>query len=259
MIGVFDSGLGGLSVWRELVKVIPDMPVVYFADGANCPIGSKPETEILKITVRAVEFLLAKGCQLIVLACNTATAVAIEDLRATYTNISFVGMEPAIKPAALQTKSGVIGVLATFGTFKGRLYQNTKKIHASNVEVVVRAGEGLVELVENSEIHTQKALELVGKYISPMLEKGADHIVLGCTHYPFLSPVINQLTNGNITLVDPAPAVCKQVVRLLKNIHTTAYSNDSAYSFYTTGDTNKVIEMLNDITVQKHFTVVQIS
>jgi glutamate racemase len=213
-IGILDSGIGGLSVWCELTRLRPHEGTVYYADTAYCPYGPKTQEEIIARAVHITGFLLKKQVKLIVLACNTATAAAIDYLRAHY-NVLFVGMEPAIKPAALFSKSGVVGVLATQGTFKGRLYHETAERFAANTAIIEQPGDGLVELIEAGKTDTPETEALLHKYISPMLEAGVDHIVLGCTHYPFLIPAIRKITGDKVELLNPAPAVARQVKNLL--------------------------------------------
>ncbi len=208
-IGIFDSGLGGLSVWLEVIKELPNTSIIYYADSGNCPYGNKSEAEITRLSKACTEFLLEQGCEMIIVACNTATAAAIEILRATY-DVPFVGMEPAIKPAALQTQTGNVGVLATKGTLEGRLFNQTKSRYAQDVQVHIQIGEGLVELVENLEMNTPKAKDLLKQYLQPMLANNVDKIVLGCTHYPFLTPMIQQLVPKQVTIINPAPAVARQ-------------------------------------------------
>ncbi|GAA4833530.1 glutamate racemase [Algivirga pacifica] len=235
MVGVFDSGLGGLSVWRVLAKEIQHESILYYADSAHCPYGGKTEEEVRALTSTAVDFLLEKGCRLIVIACNTATAAAIHYLREKYPHIPFVGMEPAVKPAAIATKTGTIGVLATRGTFQGGHFKKTKEQYAEGVTVITRAGDGLVELVEQQEIYTPKAHALIHSYIAPMLDARADHIVLGCTHYPFLIPVLESIVGPTVQLVDPAPSVAKRVITLYQQLPQYV-SPKLRREFYTTGD-----------------------
>ena len=181
MIGVFDSGLGGLSVWNEIINILPNEQIVYFADSGYCPYGNRTREDITQRVKLITDFLISKGVSLIVVACNTVTAASIDYLRENYT-IPFVGMEPAVKPAILNSKSGVVGVLATKGTLNGALYKRTLNKYKQGTIVLEQAGEGLVELVEAGETSSAKGRELLERYLLPMLEQGADHIVLGCTH-----------------------------------------------------------------------------
>ena len=215
-IGIFDSGSGGLSVYREIVKLLPYERYIYFADNAHCPYGEK-SAEYIQDRARAItDILLGKGADIIVVACNTATAAAIATLRAEYTQISFVGMEPAVKPAALGTKTGVIGVLATAGTLKGSKYLHTRGQYEDNVRIVEHVGEGFVELVENGILKGPVAEKTVRASLQPLLDAGADRIVLGCTHYPFLLPVIKAVAGPGVDIIDPASAVARQTVRMLE-------------------------------------------
>lgn len=215
-IGIFDSGSGGLSVYREIVKLLPEERYIYFADNAHCPYGEKT-AEYIRERGRAItEILLGMGADIIVVACNTATAAAISTLRAEYPGIPFIGMEPAVKPAALGTKSGVIGILATAGTLKGSKYLKTKGRFEDDVRIVEHVGEGFVELVENGILEGPVAYETVRASLQPLLDQGADRIVLGCTHYPFLRPVIEAIAGPDVQVIDPAPAVARQTVRILE-------------------------------------------
>ena len=236
MVGVFDSGAGGLSVWKELVRLMPDMEFAYFSDSGHCPYGPKPPSQIIERAKFITDFLLDKGASAIVVACNTATAAAISYLRENYT-VPFVGMEPAIKPAALHSKSGVVGVLATAGTLKGELYLRTSNTFAGNVKIVERVGEGLVEAVERGDFGSEEVISLLHKFIDPMLEAGADHIVLGCTHYPFLTEAIASITAGRAEIVNPAPAVARQVMKVIGYQPSNSIGNTR---FYTTGDIEKL-------------------
>ncbi len=254
MIGVFDSGVGGLSVWRELFKEFPGERYMYISDAGYCPYGPKSKEEIIARAKVITEYLLAAGAEIIVVACNTATAAAIEYLRGNY-DIPFVGMEPAVKPAAINTKTGAIGVLATKGTFKGELYLRTLHKFASNAKVLEQVGEGLVEIVENGETGTGKARELIGKYVVPMIEQNVDHIVLGCTHYPFLEDVIKGFTGESVTIVNPAPAIARRAGEVLSQRREAVAARGRAAgvensaepdtnTFITTGDN---IDVMVDI------------
>jgi glutamate racemase len=245
-IGVFDSGSGGLSVLSELIKTLPDESFIYFADSANCPYGSKPHNEIIKLSECITNFLLQKKCKLIVVACNTATAAAIDYLRKSYT-IPFIGMEPAIKPASLNTKTKSIGVLATAGTFKGRLYIETSKKYASDVNVCFQIGEGLVELVESGKENSEESEILLRKYIEPMLDCNIDHLVLGCTHYPFLKPMLEKILPQGIEIIDPAPAVAKQTEKvLIQNNILLNENNSQSIEIYSSGNTDILKKITNN-------------
>ena len=214
-IGIFDSGSGGLSVYREIVKLLPQERYVYFSDNAHCPYGEKTAAYIQERGRIITEILLGLGADIIVVACNTATAAAIATLREEYPAIPFIGMEPAVKPAALGTETGVIGVLATAGTLKGSKYLNTRGRFEDDVRIVEHVGEGFVELVENGILDGPEAYETVRASLQPLLDAGADRIVLGCTHYPFLRPVIEAIAGPDVQVIDPAPAVARQTVRVL--------------------------------------------
>jgi glutamate racemase len=249
-IGVFDSGIGGLSVWKEMVKVLPHESIVYLADNAHCPYGPRPEAEIIALCEKNVDFLLAHHCKLIVVACNTATAAAIEALRSHY-GLPFVGMEPAIKPAALHSKTGKVGVLATQGTLNGKLFKSTSGKYATHVEMHVQIGHGLVELVEAGKAETPEAEHLLRKYVEPMLEKGVDQIVLGCTHYPFLLSTLQKIAGKAVNIVDPAGAVALQAQRLVSEKRLQAPSRQTpSYHFFATGDITVLENMAAQIMKQ---------
>lgn len=214
-VGFFDSGIGGISVLREFRKLRPNAEVYYIADWQYCPYGKKSDTVILERAHVLTENLLKQGCKLIVVACNTATAVAIDSLRATYPTVPFVGMEPAIKPAALHSKTGVVAILATPNTFNGRLYKETSARFAGDVRIITATGEGFVELVENGEFVSEHAKAIVSRILLPLVREGVDHIVLGCTHYPFLKGVMQKLVGPDVEIVDPSIAVALRAVALL--------------------------------------------
>ena len=216
-IGIFDSGSGGLSVYRELVKLLPREQYFYYADNAHCPYGEKSPLYIRRRARFITERFLDWNAHIIVVACNTATAAAIATLRREYPDIPFVGMEPAVKPAALGTETGVIGVLATAGTLKGSKYLNTRGQYEGNVRIVEHVGSGFVELVERGILDGPEAEATVEASLRPLLDAGADRIVLGCTHYPFLRPVIERLSGPGVQVIDPAPAVARQTLRILQD------------------------------------------
>ena len=241
---MFDSGLGGLSVWRELVKQIPQRSLYYVSDSAFCPYGPRPAAEVIARGQLISQFLIDKGCGIIVLACNTATAAAISSLRQSF-SLPFVGMEPAVKPAALHSRTGVVGVLATEGTFKGSLYKETSQRFASHVQVIETVGTGLVELIEQGRLDDPETNALLKRYIDPMLEAGADHLVLGCTHYPFLIPAIEKITRGRLQIIDPAPAVALHTAQLAASLPPA--SEPVAYHFYATGSIEALRQRAEDL------------
>ena len=215
MIGIFDSGVGGLSVFREIRKVLPEQSYIYYSDNAHCPYGEKSREYIIDRAREITRFMLEKGCEIIVVACNTATAAAISTLREEFP-IKFIGMEPAIKPAAQLTKTGIVGVLATAGTLKADKYKDTRGKYADDATVVEHIGQGFVELVESGQTTGPKAEAVVIESIEPLLDAGADTIVLGCTHYPFLSETISKVAaslapDRTVHIVDPAPAVARHL------------------------------------------------
>ena len=235
-IGIFDSGSGGLSVYRELVKLLPRERFVYFSDNAHCPYGEKTALYIRRRARFITEFLLDKGADIIVVACNTATAAAIGTLREEFPDVPFVGMEPAVKPAALGTRSGVIGVLATAGTLKGSKYLNTRGLYADDVQVVEHVGQGFVELVEAGILDGPQAESTVRASLKPLLDAGADIVVLGCTHYPFLQPVIERIAGPGVQVIDPAPAVARQTLRLLQEHGIPIGSGPFSVELHSSGD-----------------------
>ncbi len=214
MIGLFDSGSGGLSVLREIVRLLPDEKYVYYSDNAHCPYGEKSPEYIRERCREIVRLLLDKGADIIVVACNTATAAAIQVLREEFP-VRFIGMEPAVKPAALGTRTGVVGVLATAGTLKGSKYLTTKGNFEDGCTIVEHVGQGFVELVENGNLEGEAAEEVVRTSLQPLLDAGADTIVLGCTHYPFLLPVLRKLAGPGVRFIDPAPAVARHLIYVM--------------------------------------------
>lgn len=246
IIGVFDSGLGGLSIQRELIRQLPGESFNYYADSGFCPYGSKPVQEVIDRSVLITEKLISEGADIVVVACNSATAAAIEHLRANY-DIPFVGIEPAIKQAAIHTQSGKVGVLATENTFNGKLFKETSAKYAADKNVFIQVGHGLVEIVENGAMREPESVNLIRSYIEPMVKEGVDQIVLGCTHYPFLIDVIKEMVPENLVIHDPAPAVARQTVRLLSEIPGRIIDQSPKYNYFTSGSKDKLEKMLKDI------------
>lgn len=215
VIGIMDSGCGGLSVFREIRKALPDERFIYYADNAFCPYGEKEPEFIIDRCRTITDFFIGKGAEIVVIACNTATAAAIATLRAEY-GIPFIGMEPAVKPAALGTKTGVIGVLATAGTLKASKYLNNRGRFEDNVRIEEQVGRGFVELVESGDLDSPHAEQTVRASLQPLLDAGADTIVLGCTHYPFLLPLMQRIAGEGTRFIDPAPAVTRQLLNVMK-------------------------------------------
>jgi glutamate racemase len=214
-IGVFDSGVGGISVLREIRRLLPHEHLIYYADSGHCPYGGKPQDEIRARAGAITELLLARGAKLVVVACNTATIAAVEWLRATYP-VPFVGMEPAVKPAAAQSRSGVVGVLATGAALAGEKFHKLVEAHARGVRVITQPCPGLVEQVEQGDLDGPRTRELVQRYTAPLLAQGADTLVLGCTHYPFLRPLIADVVGPDVALIDTGGAVARQARRVLE-------------------------------------------
>ncbi len=215
-IGIYDSGMGGITLWRTLRRSMPSESLLYLGDGANCPYGSKSRSEIIEIATLAVDMLFERGCKLVVIACNTATAAAVSTLRSRYPDKHIVGMEPAIKPACLLTQTKIVGVLATESSLSSELFNSTMAKYGAGIEVITRVGEGFVELVESGEECSDRAYQVAEPILEDMIAKGVDKIVLGCTHYPFLLDTFERIIAGrNIEIIDPSPAIAARVEYLL--------------------------------------------
>jgi len=214
-VGFFDSGVGGLCIRDAFARECPFEDTVYIADSANCPYGNRPKDEIVRLSEENVGRLLERGCKMVVVACNTATAAAIDILRAAHAGVPFVGVEPAVKPAALGSVSGVVGVLATVGTFGGRHYNETKAKYAEGVRVIPAVADEFVDLVERGETTGEIAERTVRARLEPLLAAGADRIVLGCTHFPHLKETMRKVVAGRAEIVDPSDAVARQAKRVL--------------------------------------------
>ncbi|MCC7301520.1 MAG: glutamate racemase [Bacteroidia bacterium] len=245
-IGIFDSGIGGLTVLSEIRKLMPHEELIYFADSANLPYGEKPMEKILELSKNIVELLRSKGCKLIVIACNTASAAALKPLRELYPDFPFVGMEPAVKPAAEQTKTKTVGVLATPATFQGELYASVVERFAQDVEVIRQPCPGLVQQIEAGKLHTHDTEGMLRGWIEPMLEKNIDTLVLGCTHYPFVKELIKKIAGEKVRIIDPAPAVAKQVQRILEQKDLLVSGTKAAdITYFTSGSVEQMKSALS--------------
>lgn len=237
-IGVYDSGFGGLSVWRELYRALPEESIIYLGDGKNCPYGQKPAEEIRHLATKSVQELLSRGCKMIVVACNTATAAAIEHLRAMFPDLPFVGLEPAVKPACKSTRSGVVGVIATERSLKSEKFLATLAKYGEGVEVIKAVGKGFVEAVEANAENCASTEQVVRAVVEPIIDRGADVLVLGCTHYPFLKDVIAKVVGErNVEIIDSGEAVEKRVESLLDEYNLRAEAGHKAeYEFISFAD-----------------------
>jgi len=236
IIGVFDSGVGGLSVLRAIREQLPAQPVIYFADQAHVPYGPRSLEEVRAFSAEISRFLLNLGAQVIVVACNAASAAALHSLRERFPNVPFIGMEPAVKPAAEGTKSGRVGVLATPATFQGELYASVVERFANDVSIFQNTCPGLVAEIEVGRMDGRKARRILTDALRPMLAEGIDTIVLGCTHYPFVIPLIEEIAGPQVRVIDPAPAIARQLGRVLSNRGLLAEGPASPTRFITSGD-----------------------
>jgi glutamate racemase len=215
-IGIFDSGVGGTSIFKEIHALLPYENCIYLADSKNAPYGNKPQEEILQLSIKNTDFLISQGCKIIVVACNTATTNAISYLRANY-SIPFIGIEPAIKPAALSTQTKAVGILATKGTLSSQLFHKTADLYAKGIKVIEQIGEGIVPLIETGQLESDEMKALLQTYLEPMLAKDIDYLVLGCTHYPYLIPILSEMIPKHIKIIDSGLAVARQTQAVLKS------------------------------------------
>ena len=237
-IGVYDSGLGGLSVWRELCRLLPEESLIYLGDGKNCPYGGRPREDIERFAEEAVSYLVERGVKMVVVGCNTATTAAIDHLRAKWSNLPIVGLEPAVKPACLNSVTRRIAVLATKHSLQSDMFLRTAARYADDVEVLKVVGEEFVEIVEAGEEHSERADVAVRRVVEPMLDRGIDYIVLGCTHYPFLRSNIERVIgHRDIKVIDSGEAVARRVEWLLERYDIRAERGHKAtYDFATFAD-----------------------
>lgn len=245
-IGIFDSGIGGITIYEEIHNLLPNENIVYLADSKNAPYGEKSQQEIIEFSVKNTEFLLKKKCKLIVVACNTASTNAVKYLRDNY-KVPFIRVQPAIKPAALNSKTKTVGILATNGTLKSDLLYETSQKFAQGIRVIEQVGEGLVTLIESGKIYSSEMTSLLKKYLHPMLEENIDYLVLGCTHYPFLTPQIQKIVGEQVTILDSGEAIARQTKVILEqeNLINSA-NNEIDRKFYT----NKNMDVLQNILIK---------
>lgn len=236
-IGIFDSGVGGISVLRAIREQMPNESVIYLGDQGHIPYGPRPMEQIRSFSEAITNFLLEQNVKIIVVACNTASAAALKYLRKKFPDVQFVGMEPAVKPAAEHTQTGKVGVLATPTTFQGALYASVVERFANGVELFQNTCNGLVQQIEQGNLNGEETQRILEDAILPMLEKNIDTVVLGCTHYPFVIPLIRQIVGDKVRVIDPAPAVARQVKRLLEAGGMRSESKSTAdVKLYTSGD-----------------------
>lgn len=251
-IGIFDSGIGGTSIWKAINTLLPGESTLYLADSKHAPYGTKSKDEIIAFSIKNTELLIAKGCKLVVVACNTATTNAIDYLREHY-SIPFIGIEPAIKPAAIQTRTKAIGILATKGTLSSRLFHKTSDIYAEGITVIEQVGDGLVPLIEKGNIRGKAMKALLKTYLLPMMARNIDHLVLGCTHYPYLIPEIRKLLPPSVKIIDSGAAVARQTKAVLeKNKLLNALESDGTHHFYSNLDEKVLAGFLSEIGVEVH-------
>jgi glutamate racemase len=243
-IGVFDSGVGGISVLNDLRRLLPNEDYIYYSDAGYCPYGGRPQHEIEARAVAITELLLDRGAKIIVVACNTATIAAVEYLRATYA-VPFIGMEPAIKPAIEQTRSGVVGVMATGAALAGERFHRLLAQQRADVRIITQPCPGLVEQVEAGDLEGPRTRALVEQYTRPLIEAGVDTIVLGCTHYPFLRPLIARAVGPAVALLDTGAAVARQTRRVLEREGLLAERAErGAVEWHTSGDPDQLAALI---------------
>lgn len=243
-IGIFDSGIGGTSIWAAIHQLLPNEKTIYLADSKNAPYGQKSKDEIIALSIKNTEFLLQMDCKLIVVACNTATTNAIQELRAKYT-VPFIGIEPAIKPAAKHSKTQTIGILATQGTLNSALFNKTTEMY-HDTKIIEQVGHGLVQLIENGNINSPEMTQLLRSYLNTMIEENIDYLVLGCSHYPYLIPQIKKILPTHIQIIDSGEAVAKQVKNILKEKVGFSSNEKNEPVFYTNSNPKVLSEILEN-------------
>lgn len=245
-IGIFDSGIGGLSVLKQIRILLPGEDILYFADQVHVPYGSRSLDEVRQLSEEITRFLANHGAKLIVLACNTASAASLHYLRAVFPELPFIGMEPAVKPAAERTRSGIVGVLATPATFQGELFSSVVDRYAEGIQVLQSTFPGLVEHIESGDLDSVDVKQLLEAGIEPLLELGADTLVLGCTHYPFVLPTIQSISGVEVEVIDPSPAIARRTQQVLKQEQSVSEDSQEGHTLYvTTGDASDFGEILS--------------
>ena len=242
-IGIFDSGIGGTSIWREIHQLLPNEKTIYLADSKNAPYGQKSKQEIIALSMKNTDFLLTMNCKLIVVACNTATTNAIQELREKY-DIPFIGIEPAIKPAANNSRTQTIGILATKGTLNSELFNKTTEMF-QDTKIIEQVGYGLVQLIENGQINSPEMTQLLQSYLTPMIEANIDYLVLGCSHYPYLIPQIKNILPQSIHIIDSGEAVARQTKNVLEQNIGYNVLNKPFNTFITNSNSKVLKEVLN--------------
>jgi glutamate racemase len=243
-IGVFDSGIGGTSIWTAIHELLPNEKTIYLADNKNAPYGQRTKEEIVALSKKNVDFLIENNCKLIVVACNTATTNAIRELRADY-DIPFIGIEPAIKPAANNSKTQVIGILATQGTLNSELFNKTAEMF-QNTTIIEQVGHGLVQLIEDGNLNSPEMTELLETYLRPMIDANIDYLVLGCSHYPYLIPQIKKILPEHIQIIDSGEAVARQTQNVLREKVGFSDEGESEPVFYANANPSVLKSILND-------------
>lgn len=243
-IGLFDSGIGGTSIWSAIHELLPYENTIYLADSKNAPYGLKSKEDIISLSKKNTELLLEMNCKMIVVACNTATTNAIKELRASYP-IPFIGIEPAIKPAAIKSKTQTIGILATKGTLSSELFNKTVALY-QDTKIIEQIGYGLVELIESGGINSPEMDKLLTTYLTPMVEANIDFLVLGCSHYPYLIPKIKKLIPPEIQIIDSGEAVARQTQKILENEVGLNTESKTSNLFYTNADPTVLKELLGN-------------
>ena len=244
-IGIFDSGIGGVTIFKSVKKLLPKENFLYFSDNLNSPYGNKSKKEIQTLSLKNSEWLLNKGCKIIIVACNTATTNCISLLRKSF-KTPFIGVEPAIKPAATNTKTGNIGVLATKGTLNSNLFGITSNDYCSKIKIIEKHGDGLVEMIENGILNGTEIEKLLIKFLNPMIKSNIDHLVLGCTHFPLINNSIKKILPDNVKILESGEAVAKQTKKIIMDNNIVGNNTNPTYNFYCNGSDNSLKKILTD-------------